>query len=566
MKSLAKLLALALIFSFITLSAVAKTKKRVQMPEIIVEHFAYQGQDDYYSNTKLPTSSSIFNPILPGFYSDPSICRVDSDYYLVTSTFCYYPGVPIFHSRDLVNWKQIGNVLNRPSQLFGLKGQPLGTGGIYAPHISYNPKNKLFYMITTDVGRGHFYVTTSDPQQNIWSDPVWLPEIDGIDPSFFFDEDGSAYIVHKEDVTGQPKWSNHRAIRIIRFNTETGKTFGEDEKFREVGVGREEHLGRDEGPHLYKVDGKYYLICAEGGTGMFHSEVVYKADSVMGPYTRWSRNPMLTQRELKPSRTNPITCTGHLDLVQTPQGKWYGVFLGVRPDKNGVESMGRETYLMPVKWSADGFPYVTQEKDTIPLVLDVPGTTRGSEVIFGNVAFTDDFKQSQLRPEWMSLRGSIDSLCTIDKSGLTMKASNTTTMQKGTPAYLGHRIRNRKFETTMSLQLSLLHKAWGGLMIFKSETRQYFVATDGTTLRLLRIDKNNAETLAKADCTSASLEIKTVCNGASYAFYYRTAQLQDWTLLTDGIDAAYTSSVTGGFTGTTLGPCVMTKDAFGEIK
>ncbi len=565
MKPMIKVLALTLLLSVGIQSAQGRAKKRETDPVMNVVRFTYQGNDDYYSTTALPTASSLFNPILPGFYSDPSICRAGDDYYLVTSTFCYYPGVPIFHSRDLVNWRQIGNVLNRPSQLPHLTGQNTGTGGIYAPAISYNPKNKLFYMITTDVGRGHFYVTTSNPQLNNWSDPVWLPEIGGIDPSFFFDEDGSAYIVHKENTDGQPKWSNHRAIRIIRFDTESGKVFGPDEKFREVGVGPEEHLGRDEGPHLYKVNGKYYLICAEGGTSQFHSEVVYRADSVMGPYTRWSRNPMLTQRELKPNRSNAITCTGHLDMVQTPQGRWYGVFLGMRPNINGNESMGRETYLMPIKWSLDGFPYVTQEKDTIPLVLDIPGTVRSQDVTFGNVSFTDDFSHPSLRPEWMSLRGAIDTLCTVGKGGLRMKASATSASRKATPSFIGRRIQNKKFETTQSVHLDLRREALAGMLIFKTEARQYFLASDGEQMRLLRIGANKVETVASCPCKYTALELKAVSRGDTYDFYFRELTAPDWTLLVSGISTAYTSSSAGGFCGTTVGPYIVRKSALGEI-
>ncbi len=566
MKPIVSILSIALSLIVGPHTAQGRAKKRDTRPVMNVEYFTYQGRDDYYATVKLATQSSIFNPILPGFYSDPSICRAGNDYYLVTSTFSYYPGVPIFHSRDLVNWRQIGNVLNRPSQLPHLSGQTIGTGGIYAPQISYNPKTKLFYMITTDVGRGHFYVTTTDPHSNNWSDPVWLPEIGGIDPSFFFDDDGSAYIVHKENTDGQPKWSNHRAIRIIRFNTETGKVYGPDEKFREVGVGPEERLGRNEGPHIYKVNGKYYLICAEGGTGMFHSEVVYRADSVMGPYTRWSRNPMLTQRELKPARSNAITCTGHLDIVQTPEGKWYGVFLGMRPDGNGNESMGRETYLMPVKWSIDGYPYVTQEKDTIPLTLDIHGAVRGDNVTFGNVTFTDNFAQSSLRPEWMSLRGPVDSLCTTGIGGLRMYASATSASQKGTPSFVGHRIQNRKFETTLSLHLDLKREAFAGMLIFKTEARQYFLASDGEQIRLLRIGAKTTEELAAMPCTATALNLKAVSNGNCYEFYFREASSAEWTLLVADISTTYTASSAGGFCGTTLGPCIVKKSAFGEIK
>ncbi len=222
---------------------------------------------------------------------------------------------------------------------------------------------------------------------------MWLKGIDGIDPSLFFDDDGSAYIVYKEDTTGRPKWSNYRCIRFIAFDPESGQTVGDSWPLAEAGVGPEEHLDRDEGPHIYKIDGRYFLICAEGGTSNHHSAVIYRADSLRGEFTRWSRNPALTQRYLKEKRTNPITCTGHADLVMTPEGEWWGVFLGCRPGPGGFQALGRETYLMPVKWSRDGFPYFTQSQDTVPLTQHREGVKHdpswGSS---GNFTWSDDFK------------------------------------------------------------------------------------------------------------------------------------------------------------------------------
>jgi len=191
--------------------------------EAIFTSLSYTGDDDYYRNNPLPDKHSFYNPIIPGWASDPSVCKVGDDYYLVTSTFTYFPGVPLYHSKDMLNWRHVGNILSRPSQLKHLSGQKMNDGGIYAPAISYNPHNKTFYMITTDVGWANFYCTAKDPLGE-WSDPIELPAVKGIDPSFFFDEDGSAYIVHKEDTKGQPKWNINRAIRIIRFDTATGKT------------------------------------------------------------------------------------------------------------------------------------------------------------------------------------------------------------------------------------------------------------------------------------------------------------------------------------------------------
>ena len=196
--------------------AACTSNKSEKLPEVedhtaLFDYFNYSGNDDFYEQNALPDSSSFYNPILPGWYSDPSICRSGDDYFLVTSTFSYYPGVPIFHSKDLVNWKQIGHVLSRPSQL-KLDGQRI-TRGIFAPAISYNPHNQTYYMVTTNVGSGNFYVKTQDPFGE-WSDPIPLPEVGGIDPSFFFDDDGKAYIVNNDEPIGVAEYDGHRTIRV----------------------------------------------------------------------------------------------------------------------------------------------------------------------------------------------------------------------------------------------------------------------------------------------------------------------------------------------------------------
>lgn len=178
-------------------------------------HFKYTGDDTRFQK-QYDAKTQYLNPILAGFYPDPSICRVGNSYYLVNSSFSFFPGVPIFESHDLVSWQQIGHVLDRPSQV-PLKNQRV-SGGIFAPDIKYNAKNKTFYMITTNVGAGNFFVKTTDPHKG-WSEPVYLPQIDGIDPSFFFDKDGTAYIVHNGPVEGGADYEGQRAIRIMRFDT-----------------------------------------------------------------------------------------------------------------------------------------------------------------------------------------------------------------------------------------------------------------------------------------------------------------------------------------------------------
>ena len=262
----------------------ASCKPAVSPGVAIFESFRYEGRDAVYEAHPLPTKDAVYNPILPGWYSDPSFCsNGEGDYFLVTSTFSYFPGVPLFHSRDLVNWKQVGHVLDRPSQLTGL-GRQHTSGGIYAPDIKYNPKNRTYYMITTNVGTGNFLVKTQDPF-GAWSEPILLPQVQGIDPSLFFDDDGTAYIVNNDDAPGgKPEYDGHRTIRIVEYDVENDCTIGERRIIVNKGVDPAAKPIWIEGPHLYKIDGKYFLMCAEGGTSDQHSEVEDPGRGLVGRF------------------------------------------------------------------------------------------------------------------------------------------------------------------------------------------------------------------------------------------------------------------------------------------
>lgn len=274
------------------------------------------------------------NPVIPGFYPDPSVCRVGEDYYLVTSTFEFFPGVPVFHSKDLVHWEQIGHCLTRPSQLPLKEARP--SGGIYAPTIRYH--EGVFYMVTTNVSYGgNFYVTATDPAGE-WSDPIYVDQ-GGIDPSLLFDDDGKVYFT-----------SNGDGMTTCEIDIATGKKLSPSRKVWHGTGGR-----YPEAPHLYKIDGKYYLMLAEGGTEYGHMETIARSDSPYGPWEPNPRNPILTNRNT--TSDMPIQATGHADLVQTQNGDWYAVFLAYRMSQPYFHHLGRETYLAPVTWE-DGFPYI----------------------------------------------------------------------------------------------------------------------------------------------------------------------------------------------------------------
>lgn len=541
----------------------ALSQPKPQSSVAIFDSFEYEGADTYYTRNPLADQSSFYNPILPGWYSDPSICsNGKGDYFLVTSTFTYFPGVPIFHSRDLVNWNQVGHVLSRPSQLVNIEKQHV-SGGIFAPAISYNPANQTYYMVTTNVGAGNFFVKTTDPFGE-WSDPIMLPEVQGIDPAFFFDEDGKGYIVNNDDAPdNKPEYSGHRTVRVVEFDPATDKCVGERKIVVNKGCRPEEKPIWCEGPHIYKVDGIYYLMTAEGGTGDWHSEVIYRGPTPFGPYTPYGGNPILTQRHLDRNRPNAVTCAGHADLVQTLEGDWWAVFLGCRPLGNGKENLGRETFIMPVEWTKDGWPIITSDNEVVPMELSRPGVTREENVTFGNFTVKSDFSGTTLGHEWMTLRGPAESLYSLTSNPgyLSINCKNIKSSEKTVLPYVCRRIQHHKYNATLGV--TFIPEAVGqnaGLLMLKDETHQYYLARtmddNGHCVKLLRVGENGAEELASVPVeeTLESVRLKAISKGTTIDFAFSADNGKNWQTVAEGVDAAYTSTaVAGGFTGTTIG-------------
>jgi xylan 1,4-beta-xylosidase len=365
---------------------------------------------------KLRAAEDFSNPIIPGFYSDPSICRVGGDYYLVTSSFEYFPGVPIFHSKDLVHWRQIGHVLTRKSQLN--LDKTYSSGGIFAPTLRFH--DGTFYMITTKVGGsgGNFYVTATNAA-GPWSEPVWLDR-EGIDPSLFFDDDGKVYYTRQVD--GEHGYSGQQIL-----NLQSGKLEGDrHELWRGTGG------VWPEGPHLYKLNGRYYLMISEGGTSYNHSLTVARSDSPWGPFAPDPDNPILTHRNLP---DNPFQALGHGDLVETPDG-WWAVFLGFRPQGGQFHHLGRETFLAPVTWT-NGWPLINGGKP-IPATLAVPNLKPHP---WAAEPMRDEFNTTILSPRWCFVRNPVEQNYSLtERPGwLRLHGTAVTLNDEDTPTFVGRR-------------------------------------------------------------------------------------------------------------------------------
>lgn len=357
------------------------------------------------------------NPVIPGFYSDPSVCRVGEDYYLITSTFEYYPGVPVFHSKDLVNWDQIGYCIHRKDQL------PKGIN-IFAATIRYH--DGKFYMITTNMGGnfGNFYVTATNPA-GPWSDPIWLKNVPGIDPDLFWDDDGKSYVISSPFI-------------LFEIDLETGELLTEGRKVWNSTGGR-----YAEAPHIYKKDGFYYLMGAEGGTEEAHSETIARSHNIWGPYTDNPANPILAHANAA-GQGNPIQGVGHADIIQAHDGSWWIVFHGYRTVAWGAHHiLGRETCLAPVTWPKNAWPVVngngTATVDmTCPTLPLRPFPEKPAKV---------DFDTENLGLEWNYIQLPENSNYSLDASQgvLSLKGSTLKIGEKGSPTFVGRRLQDMFF-------------------------------------------------------------------------------------------------------------------------
>lgn len=496
------------------------------------------------------------NPILAGFYPDPSICRVGDDYYIVNSSFAYFPGLPIFHSTDLVNWKQIGSAMNRNTQL--QLGDAGVSRGLFAPTLRYH--DGLYYIMCTNVSKGgNFIITAKDPA-GPWSDPVFTPDASGIDPSLFFDDNGKVYITYNSEAPGnKPLYDGHRTIRIIEYDMDHKRTIGDNKIIVNGGTDLKEKPVWIEGPHLYKINGWYYLMCAQGGTGFNHTEVIFRSKKVKGPYNSYKHNPILSQMNLHQDRKNPITSTGHADLVETPNGKWYAVFLGCRPYKDDYYNTGRETFLLPVTFK-DGWPVILAANKAVPYTCPVPrgSITQVDNPYSGNFHFKDDFKTARLNDRYLFLRNPTTDLYKLHNGHLILPLKATTASGKSNPAFIGFRQAHLKGYGAVSLDFTAKKEnEKAGLMIFQSEYSFYFLCKsikNGHPVVELYQSGNDSQPeprlLAAASLSlESALKLKIVADGAKYSFLYATGG-SDWQTLKAEVDGKLLSTkAAGGFVG-----------------
>jgi len=528
----------------------------------VFSQFSYRGDDHIYNDNPLD-AGEFYSPVLQGCYPDPSITRKGNDYYLVNSSFAMFPGVPIFHSNDLVNWKQIGHVLDRPAQL---KVEKSGvSAGIYAPDIKYNKQNDTFYMITTQFsgGMGNMVVKTKDPK-NGWSDPIKL-QFDGIDPSLFFDDSGKAYVVHNDAPDkGRELYNGHRVIKIWDYDVQNDKVIpGTDKIIVDGGTDIKQKPIWIEGPHIYKKNNRYYLMCAEGGTGGWHSEVIFVSDDVKGPYKPANSNPILTQRHFPAQRPNKMDWTGHADLIEGPNGKYYAVFLGIRPNEKDRVNAGRETFMIPVDWTGE-FPVF--ENGLVPLKpkIRMPEGAKnqtGQNGFFpnGNFTFNDGFTANRLDFRWIAMRGPREAFISQIKGGLVLNPFAENIKALAPVSALFHRQQHNSFDATVAIKyIPKSEKDLAGLVHYQSERFNYVfgITKKGSEnfLVLARTERGNTSIVAseKIDVRNTT-RLQIEAKGDNYRFNYSTDGKNFKNVGGTVSGDILSTNVAGGFTGSLIG-------------
>lgn len=524
--------------------------------------FNYRGNDKIYNDNPLKPDE-FYSPILQGCYPDPSITRKGEDYYLVNSSFSMFPGVPIFTSKDLVNWKQVGHVLDRPSQL---KVEKSGVShGIYAPDIKYNKHNDTFYMITTQFagGIGNMVVKTKDPAKG-WSEVQKL-NFEGIDPAIFFDDDGKAYIVHNDaPPQGTEQYNGHRVIKMWDYDLEKDQVVaGSDKIIVNGGVDFSQKPIWIEGPHIYKKNGKYYLMCAEGGTGGNHSEVIFMSDSPKGPYVPADNNPILTQRYFPKDRKEKVDWAGHADLVETPDGQYYGVFLAIRPNEKNRVNKGRETFILPVDWSGK---YPVFQNGLVPMKpkLKLPAGVQNQNgqngfLPNGNFTYADKLTDKNLDYRWIAMRGPRESFITVTKNGVKVNPFASNIKALAPVSALFHRLQHESFETSVTLDFKpKSEKELAGITCYQSETFHYVF---GITKKdkdfyivLERTEKGQSKLIASEKISlSKPVKLQVVADKDEHSFNY-SLDGKNYKNLGGPVSGDILSTdVAGGFTGSLIG-------------
>ncbi len=515
----------------------------------------------------------IQNPILKGFNPDPSICRVEDDFYLVTSTFSYFPGIPVYHSRDLCNWKQISYAFSRPDQL-RLSPDRI-SGGLFAPTIRYH--DGVYYVIVVNMSTFEtLIVTTKDPSGE-WSEAHVIPGI-YFDPSLFWDDDGKAYLIYNG--MGSPEGPDfniwHREIDLDKMEF-VGEPIGLWTCALKDGAS-------PEAAHMYKRDGWYYVMISEGGTEHFHAVTIARSRDIHGPYVGYAGNPILTHRHL--TNMYPICNVGHGDLIDLKDGSWYMVVLASRIYGGYHKNLGRETFIVPVIWE-DGWPVVSPDTGRVEWTYPAPNLP---EYSFPAEPVVDDFDDDKLGFQWNFLGTPSNDLYRLADSKLYLKAiaepvrplefkrmgrmnrNQMPTINPSALSYVARRQQDPSFESFCTMEFVFTNDSeTAGMCVLQNNYNQMRVEVavqDGN--KVIRVVKHSTttfpgenpfdqkvegkeEVLASIPLESSKIRLAITAEEQNYSFYAGTSE-DNMTEVYSNLHGGFLGSETaGGFVGAYIG-------------
>lgn len=438
----------------------------------------------------------ITNPILPGFNPDPSICAVDSDYYLVTSSFVFVPGLPVYHSRDLVNWELISHGIDRNNISKSHFENLNDNDGIWAPTIRYH--NGLFYIVCTmHKSGGNFFITAKDPR-GPWSDPVWIPGAQGIDPTLFWDDDGRCYYIgNRFDFKQQ--WQGQVGVWMQEIDLDHAQLKGSPTMLT---YGHANNARYGEGPHIYKIGGTYYLLMAEGGSGKNHAVTIHYSDRLTGPYKAQQVNPVLSHRHM--GNTYPIQNIGHADIIRVANGQLYAVCLGNRTlkDDDGKRHspLGRETFLVRVE-QQDGQLIFAPGVGHVEMEIERPDLP---------------WHPFEEQPEpWYGLRGLPQAFAAVsgvfpsdNARDFRLALSPQVLDSLTTPACLLQKLHG--FQWTFSRDVTFTTKKdneWAGLTLYRTANSYYTMMKGKDCIRLTKREKGQSTVVAEQPCKDKTVRL-----------------------------------------------------------
>ncbi|MBO5656964.1 MAG: glycoside hydrolase family 43 protein [Agathobacter sp.] len=514
----------------------------------------------------------IKNPIIPGFYPDPSICRVGDDFYMVCSSFEMYPGLPVFHSKDLANWEQICYAMTKENGFY--VNANMYAGGVMAPTIRYH--EGVYYIMNCNFAdAGNFIVTATDPA-GPWSEPYWLDDIPGIDASIFFDEDGTCYAMGTGNVVKRADGTMDRGIWVGEFDIKTMKMAGEAVAIWDCAL---RVATSPEAPHIYKIGEYYYLVIAEGGTEHYHCVAVARSKDIKGWYEGNPANPVMTHRHF--GFDYPIGNVGHADLVQTPQGNWYAVMLGSRTIEGIHKNLGRETYICPVMWERD-WPIFSPRTGKIeweyPADEFLPWTEYEKEADRDNfdsdkLSLSWSFWGTPFQDFWKIADGKLSLQCLkrpiVDR--LRQITAITEKEYDNCVSFMCKRQIHVDFEVATQMSFLPQNQESAGLVIMQASNHQYrlerVVQEGQQLLQLVLVTtelhgmpylpnfsyETTTQVLDSIPYEGSDVVLKMVAKGQDYTFYYGATEDTLTAFPTKGDGKLINPEIVGGMVGTILG-------------